>query len=38
MCDDDFCQLPADTQAILDQFLKERQQEDDSVEVAENWQ
>ena len=35
--DDDDIQLPADTQAILNQFLKE-QQEKSEEEVTECWQ
>ncbi|CAG9809831.1 unnamed protein product [Chironomus riparius] len=36
--DDDIPQLSADTQAILSQFLKERDDQEKVGEVSENWQ
>lgn len=36
--DDDIPQLSAETQAILKQFLKERDDQEKIGEVSENWQ
>jgi hypothetical protein len=36
--DDEEVKLPADTLAILNQFLKEKDEEDKSQDISENWQ